>query len=255
MNGFRNPRGVRYHYSHSLSEFMLAEDTYRHWVILAAQSGRFLYSLDESPIEQEAGFGDIVFCPAGHTLHRKMLEPTAFHFIEFEAEGQWPAGKVKIHDLERLSSTFQFLQELQDEDPATRSDTEAHLIGDLLFLTARAGRVSSRLRATDPLMHEAAAYIQQHACETELSMQLLSRSIGLSASQLTRRFQSAFASTPIEYATQIRLQKARRLLLETLHTLDDIAVRCGYQNGFYFSRLFTKKMGITPSEFRHKHRI
>jgi AraC family transcriptional regulator len=257
MNGFHNLRIVRYYYSHSLKEFMLTEDTYQHWVILAAQSGRFLYSLDESPLEQEAGFGDIVFCPAGQTLRRNMLEPTSFHFIEFEVDGQWPAGKVKIHDLERLSSTFHFLLEMREDAPSARSDTEAHLIGDLLFLTAREQRISSRLqqRTTDPLMHEAAAYIQQHACETELSMQQLSRNIGLSASQLTRRFQSTFASTPVEYATQIRLQKARRLLLETLHTLDDIAVQCGYQNGFYFSRLFTKKMGVTPSEFRRKHRI
>ncbi|NHN31912.1 AraC family transcriptional regulator [Paenibacillus agricola] len=257
MKSFGNLRVRRYHYSHSLKEFMLAEDTYQHWVILAAHSGRFLYSLDGSPPTQEAILGDLVFCPAGQTLRRYMLEPTAFHFIEFEVYGSWPAGKVKIHDLERLSSTFQFLKELRDEAPAARAEAEAHLISDLLFLTAREGRVSSQLqqRTADPLMHEAAAYIQQHACETELSMQQLSQSIGLSASQLTRRFQSTFSSTPVEYATQIRLQKARRLLLESLHTLDDIAVQCGYQNGFYFSRLFTKKMGINPSEFRRKHRI
>jgi len=58
----------------------------------------------------------------------------------------------------------------------------------------------------------------------------------------------------MDYLTSLRMRKARKYLLETDKTMEDIAESIGYQNGFYFSRIFKKKVGVTPSAFRKKHR-
>ncbi|MCZ8523462.1 helix-turn-helix domain-containing protein [Paenibacillus mucilaginosus] len=51
------------------------------------------------------------------------------------------------------------------------------------------------------------------------------------------------------------MQRARTLLLETSLTLDEIADRCGYENGFYLSRIFSRKMRVPPSVYRKIHRV
>jgi AraC-like DNA-binding protein len=82
-------------------------------------------------------------------------------------------------------------------------------------------------------------------------MQEVANVVGMSQSQFTRRFKSVIGMLPVVYLTRTRLQKARHLLLDTDHTLD----YSGYQNGFYFSRVFVKVMKMSPSEYRKAHRI
>ncbi|MGO4275503.1 helix-turn-helix domain-containing protein, partial [Paenibacillus sp. TAF58] len=55
--------------------------------------------------------------------------------------------------------------------------------------------------------------------------------------------------------TLLRLQRAKSLLIDTDHTIDHIAEQCGYQNGFYLSRIFTAKLKISPSVYRRTYRF
>jgi transcriptional regulator GlxA family with amidase domain len=86
-------------------------------------------------------------------------------------------------------------------------------------------------------------------------MKQLSSGLGISPVQFTRRFQAAYGQTPIDFLTSLRLQKAQALLLETELTLEQVADQCGYENGFYLSRMFSKKLNISPSAYRKSHRI
>jgi transcriptional regulator GlxA family with amidase domain len=77
----------------------------------------------------------------------------------------------------------------------------------------------------------------------------------MSPSQLSRRFKGALGTNPAEYRTQCRVQEARRLLLETAMSVEEIAEACGFENGFYFSRVFTRETGQPPSRFRKNYRV
>ncbi|WP_309121574.1 helix-turn-helix transcriptional regulator [Paenibacillus sp.] len=102
-------------------------------------------------------------------------------------------------------------------------------------------------------MERAAAYIRQHALEGRLSLQQLAERLRIGPSQLTRRFQAAYGVSPVRYATEARLAKARALLSDAELTLDEIAEQCGFQNAVYFSRVFTKYMKSSPSAYRKTH--
>jgi AraC family transcriptional regulator len=57
------------------------------------------------------------------------------------------------------------------------------------------------------------------------------------------------------FATQLRLDEAKKLLLETNKTLEEIVSLCGYENGSYLSRVFSSKVRINASEFRKNNQV
>lgn len=251
---------LRYSYNGSTGHFTMEQDVYEGWVILAAQSGKFWFRLEgeHELVEDTAEFGELVICPPGSVLMRRALEPITFHFMELSAEGTWQPGKVRIRDAGRLQSSFSYLQKVNAEgrNESTKEEVE-HLIGDLLFLINREKKQAAQQRKgkSDTLMPQAAAYIEQMACGPDMSMQTLAKRLGISLSQLSKRFQAFFGVSPVEYATTVRLAKARLLLIDTDETLEAIADQCGYRNAFYFSRIFTRQQQINPSVYRRQYRV
>ena len=74
--------------------------------------------------------------------------------------------------------------------------------------------------------------------------------IGYSTSHFCRLFLSKTGHSPIDYFIQLKVQKACRLLENPGWTVSDVAREMGFEDQFYFSRLFHKVMGMPPSEYR-----
>ncbi len=72
----------------------------------------------------------------------------------------------------------------------------------------------------------------------------------LSISALERRFKKHLKKTPKQFVNEIRLENARRLLVETKLTISDVANDSGFTDHSYFSKQFKKLFGQLPSEFR-----
>ncbi|MBD0381426.1 AraC family transcriptional regulator [Paenibacillus sedimenti] len=247
--------------------FLLEEDTYPCWTLFAIEEGRFRYGI--SKYQGEAAFGDLVFCPPFTPFRRKIIEPLSFHFYSFDCIPsaddiqkdliqQLPLGKVTLFDQERLASNFFYMKQWQTLNDPVTYERKAHFLQDLWHLycmereTVKEKGVDSR--AKDPLIHELTLWIQRHAFEP-IIFKDVAASKGLSPVQLTRRFQQQNGVSPIEYLTHLRLKKAKTLLLETNYTLEQIAQQCGYENGFYLSRVFSKKMKMFPSQFRTAYKL
>ncbi|TYP79386.1 AraC family transcriptional regulator [Paenibacillus methanolicus] len=249
---------LAYSYNGGMEQFRYPEDRYKGWAVLAVQSGHISFTIEgEESTSGEAEYGELLFCPPGMLLRRRMLQPSSFHFAELSGELELPPGKIRIRDVQRLSSTYDYLIRLRAEYPYELHPDIEHLIGDLLFLSKReyAMAQDQRRRTLDPVMHRAAALMERQACETDFSVQAIALRFGISAPQLSIRFQAAYGVSPIQFATSVRLAKAGKLLVETDDTLEAIADRCGYQNAFYFSRVFSKHMKISPSLYRRANRV
>lgn len=72
----------------------------------------------------------------------------------------------------------------------------------------------------------------------------------LSVSALERRFKKYLAKTPKQFLNEIRLENARRLLVETNRSISDIANATGFSEHSYFSKQFKKMFDQLPSQFR-----
>lgn len=70
-----------------------------------------------------------------------------------------------------------------------------------------------------------------------------------------RQFKSYYGKSPIEYLIAVRLSSARRQLITSNQTIEEIAHQTGFRNESYFYRQFKKRMAMTPKQYRNAHRI
>jgi AraC-like DNA-binding protein len=81
----------------------------------------------------------------------------------------------------------------------------------------------------------------------------LAQNCHVSESWLFHAFAAHTGFTPIGFLTHLRIQEACRLLLETPRKVADIASAVGYEDSFYFSRLFKKHIGQSPDSYRKEN--
>lgn len=261
------PAALSHVYWKRKEQFEYPQDVYREWVLFAVTEGRFRYRIGNAG--GTASFGDLVFCPPGTAFHREAVEPVSFHFYRFRWERQFasdsdetgsprPAGAHPVQDRKRLASAYGFLERLTVRDEEQRLamiQSVFQVLWQMLCSQHEVENLPSRDdEPGDELMKEAALWIKEFAYQP-LRLRDFCEGKPLSAVQFTRRFRAVWGQTPMAYLTYLRMEKAKRLLLETRLTLDDIAVQCGYENGFYLSRIFTDKMKEPPSEFRKSHML
>ena len=86
--------------------------------------------------------------------------------------------------------------------------------------------------------------------ERSLEIKQVANQVGLSVSQLNRRFRSVHQMTPSEYLQRVRVHQASRLLAETDLTIGQVALDTGFYDQAHLTRTFRRWMGMPPSEFR-----
>lgn len=261
------PTLLSYTFFERKDQFLMAEDIYDTWICFVITEGAFSYHIDD-----EKGIirkGDILLCPPYQQFQRDIIEPIQLHFIAFEfsnstqtdAQLTLPQHKTTTSDPARLASTLHYLANAHLSQTPHDFQKKQHLVHDLWFLVTNEWEKEQNskeylysLYSSDLLMNDAYQWMLQHAYE-RFNLHELSDSLKLSPVQFSRRFQQAFQLTPSEFLKKLRMQKASRLLLETQLTLDEIAEQCGYENGFYLSRVFTQFMAVSPSNYRKKNKI
>ena len=67
-----------------------------------------------------------------------------------------------------------------------------------------------------------------------------------------RSFRQVIKVTPMQYILSLRMANAQNLLETTDYNISEVAAAVGYDNALYFSRLFRKHIGVSPSEYRKK---
>ena len=78
----------------------------------------------------------------------------------------------------------------------------------------------------------------------------LAKIAGMSVSGFAHRFKAATGSSPVQYSLRLRLERAESLLRCTPMTVKEVAASLGFEDPFYFSRLFRKRNGAGPASWR-----
>lgn len=92
--------------------------------------------------------------------------------------------------------------------------------------------------------------IDAHHSRCDMSLTLLSQNLLISPAYLSSIFKKIKGISINQYLTQSRLDKARELLSGTSLTLTEIADRVGYNDLFYFSKVFKRYFGVAPSAYK-----
>ncbi len=105
----------------------------------------------------------------------------------------------------------------------------------------------------DPLANEIIEHINSNL-QTDLSINYLCNRFYISANHLYNIFKENLGKTVNEYITEQRLALAKNLLQDSDYTVYEIAEKAGIPNYTYFCRLFKKKIGCTPTQYRNTNK-
>ena len=91
--------------------------------------------------------------------------------------------------------------------------------------------------------------------QEDMKLEDLSNMAYMNKFHLIAEFKQAYRVTPIEYLILKRIEISKGLLISTNHSMETIADIVGFNSQSYFNQVFRKKVGLTPSQFRRKHRL
>ncbi len=106
---------------------------------------------------------------------------------------------------------------------------------------------------TPSVISEAKVYMARNFTNPSLMLQDVAKAVGMSNSRFSTVFSQQTGQTFTEYLISLRLNKAKELLRTTGMKNAIVAQEAGYNDSHYFSYIFKKNTGITPSEYRSKH--
>lgn len=94
------------------------------------------------------------------------------------------------------------------------------------------------------------AYIDEHFCDPELSLNALADQFGVSTKMVGLICKNVYGKTFLQHVRDRQIQRAVALLQTTDASLEDIALQCGFTNLLTFRRNFKSVMGMNPSDYR-----
>ena len=110
---------------------------------------------------------------------------------------------------------------------------------------------TSTISHDDLTIEKMQTWIDQHLGEADLLMLTIEES-GLAERTFKRRFKKATTQSPNEYIQNLRIDTAKRLLLTSTASVQDISEQVGLMDGSYFRRLFKRKTNMTAHDFRRQ---
>lgn len=124
-------------------------------------------------------------------------------------------------------------------------DILTHIIADLRS-QAVTGHTNSMIETTID-------YMVNHYADN-MTVEELAKMAGMSSSHYSRLFKKYASASPIHYLTQLRMDRAKELLILSDYKLKTVAQSIGYEDELYFSRLFKKFTGQSPSQYAKTHK-
>lgn len=238
--------------------------TLQHHELLLVTGGKGSLTLSgKKHLVQE---GLIFYLRAGlpHMIEMDEEEPICFYSVHFSytsigyEEGAWFIGKeherLPLPPMRILQNGYLVVDAFQRLTAAW----SAKLPGYELLARARLQQLlyeiflqvkrQNQNHAVALKVEKVIQHMREHLTE-RLTLAELSDLVQLSTYYLTRAFKQATGYTVIEYFNKLKMDKAKELILDSDKKIKDVALELGFADEFYFSRVFKRTKGISPSEF------
>ncbi len=198
------------------------------------------------------GPGQIFVIRPGETTfyQASQTEPWYYIWVGFELGLPLPkALKQDVLTLPRAEPVFSGIRELSQ----VQEGREYSLCGKIweLFslLEQDTAGGSSHSHSSDLYVNKAKTYLETEYMR-EISVAGLARQLNLDRSYFSKLFKKATGKSPQRYLTDLRLEKAAKLLREYGKTPGEAASASGYPDVFSFSRMFKRRYGVSPREYQ-----
>lgn len=218
--------------------------------------GEYLERIGSAERRYAAGYA--AFCPAG-TMHAQQFGGSGARQIIVEPQQDWLAWLSDRLNLDeapyghsgefhRLGSRL--VHELTQKDEFSAVAQE----GMILEIVAAFGRFADSQMPKPPAwLSTARDYVHAHAYAPQ-SMAQIARAAGRHEIHLAREFRRYYGASIGNYLRRLRVEEAARLLVQSHEDITPIALRCGFASHSHLCRVFHAQYGLTPSEYRRRHK-
>ena len=215
--------------------------------------GSIRYDLENGSVLTQAG--DVLLFPkdmryAGVSLSEK----NSFYVIDFDTAGAnglagFPLPFVMHPEGPEVRRAFEQIIALWDGlEPDSLLECRA-LIYKLLGMLLREGEGGAS-GSDASFVNGVVSYIRENYMQPELYIGEIAGQMCISESQLRRLFRKVVHQSPLEYLLSVRISHAKDLLLYSRKPISEISEECGFTSFYYFCRVFKRRTGLTPSQFR-----
>lgn len=213
----------------------------RRYTMETAQKKRFQVAaecLDEDRFAQELdeSYRTVL---AQSELNGQMIEDWFYQVLEASLYGMQQNGQTEERFAQNMEEKFWL---------CTDTHSVRHLLRQGISRELQRLGDERTLRETRPIT-EAKRYIQQHYQEA-LRLEDVSSAVGFNATYFSTLFKKETGQNFMDYLTDLRIGKAKELLCGDDLSVQDVAEMVGYRDLKYFSRLFKKTTGVSPSDFK-----
>lgn len=197
--------------------------------------------------------GTVLFLPQGAAYRITLNEPHSdVRVIDFSLLGDLPEPfLLEVKHPERVLSLFaEAEREWNRREPMSEVSCRARLLELLSLLGAEADAYAPSQKRRQ--IEAAATYLHTHYADRDFQIAPLHRIAGLSQRYFNALFFEEYRQTPKEYATALRMTRAKELLMTEKLSVAAIAESLGYCDAFHFSKSFKQQTGLTPTQFRQQ---
>ena len=232
------------------------------WYLLYFTGGSATVTFDEN--KYKIGKGDIVLYEPGcaQLLHRRREDDSSNCYVHF-------GGYAVREMLSDCGLTKSGVYNIGD-DPLVR-DSFNHLIAAftlgndtsyvnylftkiLMHIGAHRKEAENRVPLTESYDTKVLMGLMRLDWEAERTvragMKKYADISGYGTSQFARSFKNTTGKTPAKYIIESKIEKAKEIILTTSIPMNQVAALCGYNDPLYFSRIFKKRVGVSPREYR-----
>jgi AraC-like DNA-binding protein len=124
------------------------------------------------------------------------------------------------------------------------------LLYSLINETIVLAKDSTAKNRSDEIVDDFLAFIQQNIQSNVLDTELFCKPLDLSKAQFGKIFKESTGLTPYKFWLSYKIDEAKNLLIKTNKSIKEISAFLGFEDEFYFSRLFKRKEGSSPKFFR-----
>jgi AraC-like DNA-binding protein len=212
----------------------------------------------------QIGAGDIVLLPKGvsHRYKASKNEPWTIYWVHFSGSD---CGSfldylaIKKHNYiialgvhSRLVTSFEYILECRQTNFDTASFINvANMLRQMLSHIALIGTASIRQRAKHQLDLELVHSLMEASVHEKLELDTLAKEVNLSKFHFIKKYRELTGSTPVNHFIHLKIKRACDLLDITNKSIKEVSYAIGYEDAYYFSRIFKKVMGISPSQYRN----
>ncbi|MBQ4527182.1 MAG: helix-turn-helix transcriptional regulator [Clostridia bacterium] len=233
------------------TKFEVERNMEKEHLLVLVKSGSFYLESASGKCTVNAGEAAIFY--PNEKFYRRVKEPITMYLFRFHTKKQFRhEPKIVFKNKERIQSTLNLLETLDNKLYHDDFSLRESLFNDIItqyILESEAEDVYTT--DPDPLIAKAKLIFEQYLHE-KTPLTDTAEKLGISYVHFIRRFKQSTGVTPGEYLTKIRLERAKIFLAQNDMMIKEIAPRCGFENEYYFSNVFKKYTGMTPTAFRKK---